>query len=181
MNSETQYCMSLIKIASNDFFSKLKNAKKALVYEYYDGLHIALDSANYEYLIETKDHAPIQYEIFEMIKDLEGLKEFGYTSRFPYELYYDSLMVNENLKTLHLSHMEKISDAKQLGSVENLYLARFNVMWLNLLPKTLKKIEVSSLEVESEEENRVVIKYFDDNKIDYYFDDYGGYWMPMKK
>ena len=29
--------------------------------------------------------------------------------------------------------------------------------------------------------NRVVVKYFDDNKIDYYFDDYGGYWMPMKK
>jgi len=172
--------MSLIKIkiTSNDFLSKLENADKALVYEYYDGLHIALDNDDYKYLIETKDYVPLQYEIFEMIKDLDGLKEFGYTSRFPSELYYDSLTVNENLKTLHLSHMENISDAKQLGNVESLYVASFNVRWLNLLPKTLKKIEVSSLEVESEEEHRVVVKYFDDNKIDYYFDDYGN-WMPL--
>lgn len=172
--------MSFIKITTNDFLSKLENAEKVLVYEYYDGLQIALDSTDYEYLIETDEYVPLQYEIFEMVKNLHGLKEFGYTSRFPSELYYDSLAVNENLKTLHLSHMENISDPKQLGSIKNLYLARFKIEWLNLLPKTMKKIEISSLDVESEEENRLVVEYFKSNNVDYYIDDYGGEWMPLK-
>lgn len=173
--------MSVINITTNEFLKKMERAEKVLVYEYYNGIQISFGTTNYKYLIETNEYEPHQYEIFDMLKNLDGLKEFGYTSRFPSELYYDLLTVNENLKTLHLSHMENISDPKQLGNVKNLYLARFKAEWLNLLPKTMKKIEISSLDVESEEENRLVVEYFKSNNVDYYIDDYAGEWMPMKE
>ena len=174
--------MSVIKITTNEFLKKMESTEKVLIYEYYNGMQISFGSTtNYKYLIETDEYFLHQYEIFRMVKDLKGLKEFGYTSRFPSELYYDSLAVNENLKTLHLSHMENISDVSKLGNVKNLYLARFKAEWLNLLPKTMKKIEISSLDVESEEENRLVVEYFKSNNVDYYIDDYGGEWMPMKE
>jgi hypothetical protein len=171
--------MSVTKITTNELLEKMESAEKVLVYEYYDGLRISFGGETYQYLIETEEYVPQQYEIFETIKDLEGLKEFEYTSRFPSELYYDSLTVNENLKTLHLSHMENIYDIKQLGKIENLHLDGFKIKWLNFLPKTLKKIEVSSLDVESEEENNIVIEYFRSHDIEYYFDDYCD-WMPDK-
>lgn len=168
------------KITTNELLEKMESAEKVLVYEYYDGLQISFDGINYQYLIETEEYVPHQYEIFEAAKDLNSLKEFEYTSRFPSELYYDSLTVNENLKTLHLSHMENIHDIKQLGNVENLHLNSFELKWLKFLPKTLKKIEISSLELESEEENNILIEHLKKNNIEYYFDDYGN-WIPGEK
>jgi len=171
--------MTVTKITTNDFLSKMESSDIVLIYEYYDGLQISFGNSNCRYLIEieTDKYASHQYEIFEMVKDLEGLKEFGYTSRFKSELYYDSLFVNENLKSLHLSHMKNIGDVKQLGNIMNLCIDDFNVKWLNLLPKTLKIIEISSLYVENEEEYNMIIEYFNEHNIDYYFDDYSN-WIP---
>jgi hypothetical protein len=168
--------MTIIKITNNDFLKRMESAEIVLVYEYYNGLQISFGDSNCRYLIETDEYVPHQYEIFEMVKDLEGLKEFGYTSRFKSELYYDSLTVNKNLKTLHLSHMKDM-ELKQLGNIQNLCLDTFRVTWLNLLPKTLKIIEISSLDVESKEDYNIIIEYFDLHNIDYYFDDYSN-WTP---
>ena len=169
--------MTVTKITNNEFLTRMETSEIVLVKEYCDGLQISFGDSNNLYLIETDEYVPHQYEIFDMVKDLEGLEEFGYTSKFTTELYYDSLTVNKNLKTLHLSHMENIYDIKQLGNIKNLCLTDFNIKWLNLLPKTLKIIEISNLNVESEEEYNMIIEYFDTHNIDYYFDDYSN-WAP---
>ena len=169
--------MPITKITNNEFLKRMETEPIVLVKEVQYGLQISFGNSNYHYSIETDEYVPHQFEIFEMVKGLEGLKEFGYTSKFTSELYYDSLFVNKNLKTLQLSHMENIDDIKQLGNIENLCLDAFNIKWLNLLPKTLKIIEISTLDIESEEEYNRIIEYFNEHNIDYYFDDYSN-WTP---
>ena len=171
--------MSINKIITIDnFLERMKNAQIVLIYEYYNGLEVSIDDDKVEYLIKTEEYRKEQYQIFEEIKRLKSLREFKYTSRFDTELDYETLSVPSNLFRLTISHMEKISDMKQLGNIEELYLegnAGFNVTWLNLLPKTLRKIEISSLEVESQEEYDKIIGYFNVHKIKYYIDDYCNY------
>ena len=171
--------MSKHKITKNEFLTRMESAEIVLVKEKKDGLQVSFGNSNCWYLIETDEYVPCQFEIFEMVKDLEGLKEFEYTSKFTSELYYDSLIVNPNLETLLLSHMENIDDVKQLGNIKNLCIGTFKVAWLNLLPKTLKNIEISSLEVKSEEEYNMIVEYFDDHNIEYLFEDYSE-WRPVE-
>ena len=168
------------KITNNEFLSMMESAEIVLVKEEYNGIEISFGNSNNQFLIETDEYVPHQFEIFEMVKELEGLKEFEYTSKNTSELYYDSLTVNPNLETLILSHMENIGDIKQLGNIKNLCLGTFKVAWLNLLPKTLKIIEISNLEVENEEEYNMIIEYFNDHNIDYLFEDYSN-WKPSKE
>jgi len=167
----------MFNITEEEFFKRMESAEIVLVKEVDDGLKVSFGKTNCWYLFETDKYVPHQFDIFEMVKDLEGLNEFEYTSKFTSELYYDSLIVNPNLKTLLLSHMENIENVKQLGNIKNLCLGSFKVAWLNLLPKTLKIIEISSLELESEEDYNMIIEYFESHNIDYYFDDYSG-WIP---
>ncbi len=165
------------KITEEEFFKKMESANIVLVHEEYDGLKVSFGDTNCWYLFETDKYVSHQFDIFEMVKDLEGLKEFEYTSKFTSELYYDSLVVNPNLETLLLSHMENIEDIKQLGNIKNLCLGTFKAGWLNLLPKTLKIIEISNLDVENEEEYNMIIEYFNDHNIDYLFEYYSN-WKP---
>jgi len=172
-----QYIMGLIEITKNDFLTRMETADTVLVKEIDEGLQVSFGDTNRWYLIETDEYVPHQFEIFEMVKDLEDLEEFEYTSKFTSELYYDSLLVNPNLETLLLSHMENIEDVKQLGNIKNLCLGTFKVAWLNLLPKTLEMIEISELELENAEDYNMIVHYFESNNIDYYVDDYSG-WVP---
>jgi len=165
-------------ITIDNFLERIKNAQIVLIYEYYNGLEVSIDDDKVEYLIKTEEYRKEQYQIFEEIKSIKSLTEFKYTSRFDTELDYETLSVPSNLCRLTISHMEKISDVKQLGNIEALYLegnASFNVMWLNLLPKTLREIEISSLEVENQEEYDKIIEYFNVHKIKYYIDNYCNY------
>jgi len=169
-------------ITIDNFLERIKNAQIVLIYEYYNGLEVSIDDDKVEYLIKTEEYRKEQYQIFEEIKSIKSLTEFKYTSRFDTELDYETLSVPSNLCRLTISHMEKISDVKQLGNIEALYLegnASFNVMWLNLLPKTLREIEISSLEVENQEEYDKIIEYFNVHKIKYYIDNYCNY-TPKK-
>jgi len=165
-------------ITMSEFLKNMERFHTILVYEYYYGLEITVDDEKIEYLIKTEVYTKEQSQIFKKIKELKGLVDFKYTSRFDTELDYETLSVPSNLYRLTISHMEKISDVKQLGNIEELYLegnAGFNVTWLNLLPKTLRKIEISSLEVESQEEYDKIIEYFNVHNIKYYIDDYCNY------
>lgn len=188
--------MSVTKITIQDFLSIIESAEKVHVYEYYEGLKISFDTilhmerwkiaTAFDHLIEWKGGE--QYLIFQKIEALQNLKEFDYTSRFS-DTRYDSLNVNEMLKTLHIRHMKGITDVKQLGNIDELYLAEFGfhhevsgeeeVESLSCLPKTLKYIYIASLNVESEEEYNKIIEYFSQNNIDYYFDDYSD-WYPSR-
>ena len=188
--------MSVTKITIQDFLSIIESAEKVHVYEYYEGLKISFDTilhmerwkiaAAFDHLIEWKGGE--QDLIFQKIEGLQNLKEFEYTSRFS-DTRYDSLNVNEMLKTLNIRHMKGIADVKQLGNIDELYLAEFGfhhevsgeeeVESLSCLPKTLKYIYIASLNVESEEEYNKIIEYFSQNNIDYYFDDYSD-WYPSR-
>lgn len=187
--------MSVTKISIQDFLSMIESVEKVHVYEYYDGLNISFDTILYErwkiaasstHLIEWRGGE--QDMIFQKIETLQNLKEFDYTSRFR-DTRYDSLNANEMIKTLHIRHMKGIADVKQLGNIDELYLAEFGfhheasgeeeLESLNCLPKTLKYIYIASLNVESEEEYNKIIEYFSQNNIDYYFDDYGD-WRPSR-
>jgi hypothetical protein len=171
--------MSINQIITIDnFLARLKSAQIVLLYEYYNGLEVSIDDDKVEYLIQTEEFIDEKSQIFEEIKDLKSLTEFKYTSRFATELDYETLSVPSNLRRLTISHMEKIRDVKQLGNIEELYLegnAGFNVEWLNLIPKTLRNIEISSLEVENQEDYHKIIEYFNVHKIKYYIDDYCNY------
>lgn len=168
------------KITEEEFLKRIESANIVLVHEEYNGLKVSFGDTNSWYLFKTNKCVYHQFEIFEMVKELEGLKEFEYTSKITSELYYDSLTVNPNLETLILSHMENIGDIKQLGNIKNLCLGTFKVEWLNLLPKTLKIIEISNLEVENEEEYNMIIEYFNDHNIDYLFENYSN-WKPSEE
>ena len=178
--------MSVTKINIQEFLSMIESAEKVHVYEYYDGLNISFDTilhmgiwkiaAAFDHLIELQGGE--QDLIFEKIETLQNLKEFDFTSRFS-EIRYDSLNVNEMLKTLHIRHMKGISDIKQLGNIDELYLDEFELESLEFLPKTLQTMYISSLNVESEEDYDKIIEYFSQNNIDYHFDDYCD-WYPSR-
>jgi len=188
--------MSVTKINIQDFLSMIESAEKVHVYEYYDGLKISFDTilhmgrwkiaSAFEHLIEWRGGE--QDMIFQKIETLQNLKEFEYTSRFS-DTRYDSLNVNEMLKTLHIRHMKGITDVKQLGNIDELYLADFGFRHegsgeeelesLKCLPKTLKIVYIASLNVESEEDYNKIIEYFSENNIEYYFDDYCD-WCPSR-
>jgi len=170
--------MSAIKITIDKFLVIMETAINVLIYEYYDGLQISIDDEKVEYLIETEEYRSEQFQIFEKLKTLQTLVEFKYTTRFGTEIEYETLQVPGSLKRLSISHMEKIKDVKQLGNIEYLYLediAGFKVNWLNLLPKTLKKIDISSLDIENQDEFNKIIEYFNAHDIEYYIDDYCNY------
>jgi hypothetical protein len=75
--------------------------------------------------------------------------------------------------------MKGITDVKQLGNIDELYLNEFELDSLNFLPKTLKIIYIASLNAESEEDYNTIIEYFSQNNIEYYFDDYSD-WHPSR-
>lgn len=151
----------------------MESAEIALVKEEYNGIVISFGNSNNQFLIETDEYVPHQIEIFEMVKDLEDLKEFRYTSKFETELYYDSLVVNKNLRTLHITDMDTIDNAKQLGNIENLRLDTFySIRSLKLLPESLKNIKIYNLNVGNEEEYNTIVGYFDDHNIKYSFENY---------
>ncbi len=166
-----------IIITIDEFLVKMESSLSVSVYEYYDGLQILIDSENFGYLLETKDYLLEQLQIFKKLETLENLVRFEYTSRFPTEINYETLLVPKNLKNLTISHMKKISDVTQLGNIEYLCLEcnSYEIKFLNLLPKTLKKIDIMILEVGNQEEYNEIIEYFNTNNIRYYIDDYSDY------
>lgn len=166
-----------IIITIDEFLVKMESSLSVSVYEYYDGLQISIDSENFGYLLETEDYLPKQLQIFKKLETLGNLVRFEYTSRFPTEIDYETLLVPKNLKNLTISHMKKISDVTQLGNIEYLCLQgnSCEIKFLNLLPKTLKKIDIMSLEVQNQEDYDEIIEYFNTHNISYYIDDYSNY------
>ena len=62
-----------------------------------------------------------------------------------------------------------------MGNIKELETRNFIVGDIKKLPKTLGKIFIISLHVETEDEYNEIIKYFEDNNIKYDIDDYADY------
>ena len=164
-------------ISIDKLLKMMEKCEDLWFYEYYDGLQIGMDGVSYlipddgEYLLDY------QNKIFEKMQSLDNLISFGYTSRFASETDYSELFVNNNLIKLRIIHMRGINTPSQLGNIKELETHEFESVDIEKLPKSLEKIEISSLEVEDEDEYNEVIKYFEDNNIKYYIVDYSAY-MP---
>ena len=161
-------------ISIDKLLKMMEKCEDLWFYEYYDGLQIGMDGVSYlipddgEYLLDY------QNKIFEKMQSLDNLISFGYTSRFASETDYSELFVNNNLIKLRISHMRGINTPSQLGNIKELETHEFKSVDIEKLPKSLEIIEIS-LEVETEDEYNEVIKYFEDNNIEYDIDDYYDY------
>lgn len=175
--------MSYISLNIDELLDRMNKCESLDIYEYYDGYHISFDDVE-KFLLKFDENEDVQSKIFGKLNKLEKLKIFKYTTRFPSEMDYKQLQVNENLKNLHISHMENIGNVKQLGNIEFLFIERsgggFNCKCLELLPNSLKKIDIMSLDIESKEEYDKVVEYFSSRNIEYYFDDFSN-WYPKNE
>ena len=162
-------------ISIDKLLKMMKKCENLWCYEYYDGLQIRIDGFFYLIPDDGEYFSEYQDKIFEKIQSLDNLISFDYTSRFSGETEYTDLFVNENLRRLKISHMNGINSRSQLGNIKELEIREFISGDIEKLPKSLEKIEISSLFVETEDEYNEVIKYFEDNNIKYYIDDCADY------